>query len=198
EWQPSANPVLRLGVPGNSACGSPAQSPAVRAVRRGTRASARWRTPHVMQWFPRSRLSMRNGARRRPNGPVLFPPGVKETSMVSLSRRALLGYTAAGVAAGAVGSAFGARSAAAAPRGTLLDYAAGVPSAEAIKAAGHAGVIRYVSDRRPGAEWMAGKPLLAGEVSALREAGLAIVSCYQFGKGPTADWRGGLEAGKRH
>ncbi|WP_280413942.1 DUF1906 domain-containing protein [Nocardia carnea] len=118
--------------------------------------------------------------------------------MVSLSRRALLGYTAAGVAAGAVGSAFGARPAAAAARGTLLDYAAGVPSAEAIKAAGHAGVIRYVSDRRPGAEWMAGKPLLAREVSALREAGLAIVSCYQFGKGPTADWRGGLEAGKRH
>ncbi len=60
------------------------------------------------------------------------------------------------------------------------------------------GVIRYVSDRRPGAEWMAGKPLLAGEVEALRAAGLSVVSCYQYGKGPTADWRGGLEAGKRH
>lgn len=118
--------------------------------------------------------------------------------MVSLSRRALLGYAAAGVAAGTVGSTVAARPAAAAPRGTLLDYAADVPSAEAIKAAGHAGVIRYVSDRRPGAEWMKGKPLLAGEVSALHEAGLAIVSCYQFGKGPTADWRGGMEAGKRH
>ncbi|SLJ71408.1 Conserved exported protein of uncharacterised function [Mycobacteroides abscessus subsp. abscessus] len=45
---------------------------------------------------------------------------------------------------------------------------------------------------------MAGKPLLAGEVEALREQGLSIVSCYQFGKGPTADWRGGLEAGKKH
>lgn len=116
----------------------------------------------------------------------------------ALSRRALFGYAAAGVAAGAVGSVFAARPAGAAPLGTLLDYAGGVPSAAAIEAAGHAGVIRYVSDRRPGAEWMAGKPLRAREVEALRAAGLAIVSCYQFGKGPTADWRGGLEAGKRH
>ncbi|BCK53421.1 putative peptidoglycan hydrolase [Nocardia wallacei] len=82
--------------------------------------------------------------------------------------------------------------------GTLLDYAGAVPSADAIREAGHVGVIRYVSDRRPGAEWMAGKPLLAGEVEALRAAGLSVVSCYQYGKGPTADWRGGLEAGKRH
>lgn len=121
--------------------------------------------------------------------------------MVSaLSRRALLGYTAAAaaVAAGAVGSAFGTSRAGAASLGTLLDYAGGVPSAAAIKAAGHTGVIRYVSDRRPGAEWMAGKPLLAGEVEELRAAGLAIVSCYQFGKGPTADWRGGYDAGRRH
>ncbi len=45
---------------------------------------------------------------------------------------------------------------------------------------------------------MAGKPLLAGEVEALRAAGLSVVSCYQYGKGSTADWRGGLEAGKQH
>ncbi|MBL1076066.1 DUF1906 domain-containing protein [Nocardia sp. 2] len=82
--------------------------------------------------------------------------------------------------------------------GTLLDYAGGVPSAHAILAEGHMGVIRYVSDRRPGAEWMAGKPLQAGEVDALRAAGLSVVSCYQFGKAETADWRGGLEAGLRH
>ncbi|AXK87923.1 DUF1906 domain-containing protein [Nocardia farcinica] len=113
-----------------------------------------------------------------------------------MSRRALFAYSAAAAALGVTASA---TPAAAAPRyGTLLDYAAGVPSAAAIREAGHAGVIRYVSDRRPGAEWMAGKPLLAGEVEALREQGLSIVSCYQFGKGPTADWRGGLEAGKKH
>ncbi|WP_327141986.1 DUF1906 domain-containing protein [Nocardia sp. NBC_01327] len=82
--------------------------------------------------------------------------------------------------------------------GTLLDYAGGVPDAGAISADGHIGVIRYVSDRRPGAEWMAGKPLLAREVDALSAAGLSVVSCYQFGKGPTADWRGGLAAGIQH
>ncbi|MEU1983391.1 DUF1906 domain-containing protein [Nocardia sp. NPDC019395] len=119
--------------------------------------------------------------------------------MVSgLSRRALFGYAGAAVAVGAVGSAVTTSRAGAAPLGTLLDYAGGVPGAEAIKAAGHVGVIRYVSDRRPGAEWMAGKPLLADEVAELRAAGLAIVSCYQFGKGPTADWRGGFDAGRRH
>ncbi|MGV9677602.1 DUF1906 domain-containing protein [Nocardia sp. NPDC003482] len=114
----------------------------------------------------------------------------------SLSRRALLGG-AAGVVVGAAVSprAWGVGRA---RLGTLVDYAGGVPAAEAIKAAGHAGAIRYVSDRRPGAEWMVGKPLLAREVDALHEAGLSIVSCYQFGKGPTADWRGGLEAGKKH
>ncbi|MFB7722596.1 MULTISPECIES: DUF1906 domain-containing protein [unclassified Nocardia] len=82
--------------------------------------------------------------------------------------------------------------------GTLLDYAGGVPDVDAISDDGHMGVIRYVSDRRPGAEWMAGKPLLAREVDALRSAGLSVVSCYQFGKGPTADWRGGFEAGVQH
>ncbi len=28
--------------------------------------------------------------------------------------------------------------------------------------------------------------------------GLQIVSCYQFGKGQTSDWRGGFDAGIRH
>ena len=116
----------------------------------------------------------------------------------ALSRRALFERTALAVAAGALASAYGVPRAGAAPLGTLLDYSGGVPSAAAIKAAGHTGVIRYVSDRRPGAEWMAGKPLRREEVDDLRAAGLTIVSCYQFGKGPTADWRGGREAGKRH
>ncbi|MBF6210825.1 DUF1906 domain-containing protein [Nocardia puris] len=112
-----------------------------------------------------------------------------------LSRRKLFAYTAA---AAAVGITATAGRASAASLGTLIDYSGGVPSATAIRDAGHLGVIRYVSDRRPGAEWMAGKPLRANEVEALNEAGLKIVSCYQFGKGPTADWRGGLEAGKKH
>ncbi|MEU1996084.1 DUF1906 domain-containing protein [Nocardia gamkensis] len=115
---------------------------------------------------------------------------------IPVSRRDLFAYAAA---AAVVGVTAGAAPAAARPSlGTLIDYAGGVPSAAAIRDAGHIGVIRYVSDRRPGAEWMAGKPLRSAEVDDLKAAGLQIVSCYQFGKGPTADWRGGLEAGKRH
>ncbi|WP_067467677.1 DUF1906 domain-containing protein [Nocardia amamiensis] len=113
-----------------------------------------------------------------------------------VSRRDLFVYAAAAAAAGVAAGA--APASAGPPLGTLIDYAGGVPSAAAIKEAGHLGVIRYVSDRRPGAEWMVGKPLGAPEVERLKEADLRIVSCYQFGKGPTADWRGGLEAGKRH
>ncbi|MFC9440647.1 DUF1906 domain-containing protein [Nocardia sp. NPDC057030] len=113
----------------------------------------------------------------------------------SVSRRELFGYAAA---AAAIGLTVSAKPASANSFGTLIDYAGGVPSAESIRDAGHLGVIRYVSDRRPGAEWMEGKPLRANEVDELHAANLQIVSCYQFGKGPTADWRGGLEAGKRH
>ncbi|GEM30096.1 hypothetical protein NN3_11030 [Nocardia neocaledoniensis NBRC 108232] len=114
---------------------------------------------------------------------------------VPVTRRGFFGFAAA---AATVGLGLSSAPARAQTLGTLIDYAAGVPSAAAIKAAGHIGVIRYVSDRRPGAEWMAGKPLLAAEVEDLWRHGLSIVSNYQFGKGPTADWRGGLEAGKQH
>ncbi|QIS22550.1 DUF1906 domain-containing protein [Nocardia terpenica] len=114
-----------------------------------------------------------------------------------MSRRSLFGC-AAGAATVAGLSALAPGAVADPGLGTLLDYAAAVPPADAVRDAGHAGVIRYVSDRRPGAEWMLGKPLLAAEVDAMHAAGLTVVSCYQFGKGPTADWRGGLEAGKQH
>ncbi|MFE6860083.1 DUF1906 domain-containing protein [Nocardia sp. NPDC057668] len=118
---------------------------------------------------------------------------------VSMNRRSLFAGAAALAAGLSAGFAIPAPAAARRQEiGTLLDYAGGVPAAHAIGAAGHMGVIRYVSDRRPGAEWMAGKPLLAGEVDALAAAGLSVVSCYQFGKGPTADWRGGYEAGVEH
>ncbi|MET7771170.1 DUF1906 domain-containing protein [Nocardia sp. NPDC005366] len=113
---------------------------------------------------------------------------------MDLSRRELFALTAAVAVVGVTAPTVSA----AGELGTLIDYAGGVPDAAAIRDAGHIGVIRYVSDRRPGAEWMEGKPLRASEVDALHEAGLTIVSNYQYGKGPTADWRGGLEAGKRH
>ncbi|MDV7245746.1 MULTISPECIES: DUF1906 domain-containing protein [Rhodococcus] len=121
---------------------------------------------------------------------------------VHISRRDLFRYAAAGSAVAGVAALTSTLASGAVAHadslGTLIDYSGGVPSAEAISAAGYAGAIRYVSDRRPGAEWMVGKPLRADEASALQEAGLSVVSCYQFGKGSTADWRGGLEAGKRH
>lgn len=82
--------------------------------------------------------------------------------------------------------------------GTLLDYAVGIPTPDAVARAGHAGVIRYISDRRPGAEYMTGKPLAATEATAMRAAGLTVVSNYQFGKAETADWKGGYPAGLQH
>ncbi|MFD4291887.1 DUF1906 domain-containing protein [Rhodococcus sp. NPDC058505] len=119
---------------------------------------------------------------------------------MQVTRRELFRYAAVGSAAlGAAALGAGSFAASAAPvGGTLIDYSGGVPDAAAISAAGHAGAIRYVSDRRPEAQWMLGKPMRADEASALTAAGLEVVSCYQFGKGATSDWRGGLDAGTRH
>jgi hypothetical protein len=82
--------------------------------------------------------------------------------------------------------------------GVLLDYAAGVISAADLKAAGALGAIRYVSDRRPGGNWMLGKPIQLPEAQDLVKAGLKIVSNYQYGKQETADWLGGQQAGILH
>ena len=40
---------------------------------------------------------------------------------------------------------------------TVIDFAAGVPSASAVKRAGHIGAVRYLSP--PRAAWMKGKPI---------------------------------------
>jgi hypothetical protein len=82
--------------------------------------------------------------------------------------------------------------------GILLDYAAAVIKASDIRAAGAAGAIRYVSDRRPGGQWMLGKPIQLPEARDLYHNGLKIVSCYQYGKQDTADWLGGQTAGVAH
>ncbi|MGB3770009.1 MAG: DUF1906 domain-containing protein [Rhodococcus sp. (in: high G+C Gram-positive bacteria)] len=119
---------------------------------------------------------------------------------MQVSRRQLFRFAAAGsVAVGLTGLASrGVASATSTSLGTIVDYSGGVPSAGSIAAAGHVGAIRYVSDRRPGAEWMMGKPMAAGEASDLTAAGLQVVSCYQYGKAETADWRGGYAAGVKH
>jgi hypothetical protein len=118
----------------------------------------------------------------------------------SVPRRDLLKFAAATPALLGLGVA--ASSLCAAPAsaslGTLLDYAAGVIPASQIRAAGAVGSIRYVSDRRPGGNWMLGKPIQVAEAHDLDSNGLKIVSCYQYGKGSTADWLGGADAGLKH
>lgn len=82
--------------------------------------------------------------------------------------------------------------------GTVIDFAAAVPSARAVKAAGHIGAVRYVSERRPGAEWMKGKPVTIGETQDYKANGLAVASVYQFGKAETADWKQGALGAAQH
>lgn len=120
---------------------------------------------------------------------------------MSVSRRDVLKFAAATpavVGLGALSAALAPTVASADSLGILLDYSAGVLTAADIKAAGALGSIRYVSDRRPGAEWMLGKPLQLSESRDLHQAGLKIVSNYQFGKQDTADWLGGQAAGVKH
>src|ERR1700744_4467425 len=113
-----------------------------------------------------------------------------------MSRRSVLKFAAATPALIGLGVAAGwlcAPSASADGLGVLLDYAAGVIPASQIRAAGAVGSIRYVSDRRPGGAWMLGKAVPISEAG-----GLKIVSCYQYGKGNSADWLGGASAGAQH
>ena len=105
---------------------------------------------------------------------------------------------AVGTGLHALASAVAPPTAAAAPLGVLLDYAAGVISASDIRSAGALGAIRYVSDRRPGGAWMLGKPIQLPEARDLYRNGLKIVSCYQYGKQDSADWLGGQNAGVAH
>lgn len=116
----------------------------------------------------------------------------------SLSRRGFMRAAAIAVAAGTVGAAIPQAHALGPILGTVIDYAAAVPSAAAIKAAGHLGAVRYVSGRRPGAEWMLGKPVSAAEAQDFASQGLAVASVYQFGKGETADWQQGAAGALTH
>jgi len=115
---------------------------------------------------------------------------------MSFSRRDALRFAAATPALLGLGVAAASLEAApaSASLGTLLDYAAGVIPGPQIRAAGAVGSIRYVSDRRPGGNWMLGKPIQVSEARDLSSSGLKIVSCYQYGKGSTADWLGGARS----
>ncbi len=63
----------------------------------------------------------------------------------------------------------------------LVDFSARTISPTELKCAGYDGVVAYVSESRPGANFGA-KPLTREYADALRAAGLAIVSNYQYGK----------------
>ena len=118
-----------------------------------------------------------------------------------VSRREVLklaAVTPAAAGLAAISGGLAAPMASAESLGILLDYSAGVLKASDIKAAGALGAIRYVSDRRPNAQWMLGKPIQLPEARDLYQAGLKIVSNYQFGKQDTADWLGGQAAGVTH
>ena len=122
--------------------------------------------------------------------------------MSTLNRRGFLRASALTLAAGTLGTtAVAAPQATAQGRilGTVIDYAAGVPSAASIKAAGHLGAVRYVSQRRPGTEnWMLGKPVTLTETRSLAAEGLQTASVYQFGRAETADWLQGAAGAAVH
>jgi hypothetical protein len=63
----------------------------------------------------------------------------------------------------------------------LIDFTERIVPPDQIKSAGYAGVINYVSESRPGANFDF-KPVTRQYADALRAAGLAIVSNYQYGK----------------
>jgi hypothetical protein len=100
----------------------------------------------------------------------------------AVNRRDALRYGAALTALTGLGAAaLGTASEAAAAAPTLIDYAMKQIPAADIRAAGHAGVINYVSTSRPGSSFGA-KPITLPYAQSLNAAGLAIVSNFQYGK----------------
>jgi len=129
---------------------------------------------------------------------LVMTDGVNRRDFLSaaagLGAACLLGAGVAHADSSSGSSGFGSSSGSA-DFGSLCDYSAAVPPAQAIRAAGYLGAIRYVSGRLPVDRWMKAKPITATEARALRRAGLTIVSCYQYAKN---DWIGGYRAGVHH
>lgn len=116
----------------------------------------------------------------------------------SFSRRELAKYAAAATLLGIapLGATFDGHKASA-DNLRLIDFAERRIAPAEIKSAGYAGVVNYVSDSRPGANFEA-KPLTREYADSLRAAGLHIVSNFQYGKpGGTApsDFTRGFDGG---
>jgi hypothetical protein len=105
------------------------------------------------------------------------------SSLRSISRREALGYAVAApvlFGLGTLGATVGSQRAAAAdPK--VIDFAKRKIAPDQIKAAGYDGVVVWVSESRPGANFEA-KPVTREYADALRAAGLHLVSNYQYGK----------------
>ncbi|OBK31192.1 twin-arginine translocation pathway signal [Mycobacterium sp. 1165196.3] len=104
----------------------------------------------------------------------------------SPSRREVLKYAGAYVVAPALLSLGAVAASPAAPKASaagmrLIDFAERRIAPEEIKSGGYDGVVNYVSQSRPGANFEA-KPLTREYADALRAAGLHIVSNFQYGK----------------
>jgi glycoside hydrolase-like protein len=97
-----------------------------------------------------------------------------------LTRRDALRYVTALAGLGVASLGPGTPTAAAAAP-TLIDFAAKQIPAQYIRAAGHSGVVNYVSMSRPGSTFGA-KPITRPYAESLNAAGLVIVSNYQYGK----------------
>ena len=79
----------------------------------------------------------------------------------------------------------------------LIDFAARKIPPDDIKAAGYDGVVAYVSESRPGANFGA-KPITREYADALRAEGLHIVSNFQYGKpggSAPSDYTRGFDGG---
>jgi hypothetical protein len=117
----------------------------------------------------------------------------------SVSRRDVLKYALSAPALVSLGTlaatSYGPSASAADMK--LIDFAERLVAPDQIAAAGYAGVVVYVSDSRPGANFDF-KPVTREYSDALRAAGLHIVSNYQYGKPgwPTpSDYTRGYDGG---
>ncbi|HUO39832.1 MAG TPA: DUF1906 domain-containing protein [Mycobacterium sp.] len=101
----------------------------------------------------------------------------------SVTRREVLKYAVSApvlLSLGALAATLDGQQASAAS-GRLTDFAERIIPPDQIKSAGYDGVVVYVSESRPGANFEA-KPITREYADALRAVGLEIVSNYQYGK----------------
>ena len=117
----------------------------------------------------------------------------------SVSRREVLKFAGSApvlLSLGTLAATLGAQKASAADI-RLIDFTERLVPPDQIKSAGFDGVIVYVSELRPGANFDF-KPVTRGYADALRAADLHIASVYQYGKPgwPTpSDYTRGYEGG---